>query len=738
MHTISEKTLIDLEFYTVLTSVEKYCLTDLGKNAVKKIRPFHSKNELIYELSQLNEYVSSFENNNSIPSHYFDEITKEIHLLGIENSYLEPKSLLKIASVTNSIIELVKFLKKFDVLYPTINQEASKLKFEPQILTEITKIISPFGTVLDDASPILKQTRKTISEVRNKISEAFNRALSKYNGLGYLDDIKESVYENHRVLAVLAAHKKKVKGLFLGTSKSGSIAFITPEISANLVRELNDLEVQEKEEVIKILKNLTNFLRPYAEVLTSYQHYLIHLDTVSAKAKHAVSINACLPKIVTEKKVLLKNAYHPILLEINNRKNVRTVPQSIELNEYQQIIVISGPNAGGKSITLKTVGLIQLMLQSGLLVPVHEKSELFLFDTILTDIGDNQSIENHLSTYSYRLKNMRQFLKKCQENTLFLIDEFGTGSDPELGGALAEIFLEEFYHRKAFGIITTHYANLKILADELPNVVNGNMQFDEKTLEPKYHLFIGQPGSSFTFEVAQKNGIPFSIINRAKKRVEKGKVRLDKTISKLQKERNKLQKTSEILEIEKDKAIISSENLEVTKDKMQQKLTQFYELYDQNQKMLVYGRKVNELINKFFQTNNKKEFLLEFNKWVATEKEKYQKKNPPKPTPKKVVKKAKKEENLIEIKKQEQIEITEIEVLKEVEKIKIVIESSKKIELEKRKNYVFQLNDKVRLIDGNSCGTIDKLEKNKAIVNYGLFTTKVSIEQLELVEKSKK
>lgn len=738
MHTISEKTLIDLEFYTVLNSIEKYCLTELGKNSVRKIRPFQYKNQLNFELAQLNEYVSSFENNNRIPSHYFDEISKEIHLLTIENSYLEPQAFLKIASVTNTCIELIRFFKKFDVLYPNLNQEIIKLKFEPQILIEISKIISQFGTVLDDASPVLKETRRNISEVRKKISEAFNRALTKYNSLGYLDDIKESVFENHRVLAVLAAHKKKVKGLFLGTSKSGSIAFITPEFSANLVRELQDLEIQEKEEIIKILKTLTNLLRPQTDVFIMYQAYLTHLDTISAKAKYAVNIKACLPTIVTEKKVMLKNAYHPILLELNNRKNIKTVPQSFELNEKQQIIVISGPNAGGKSITLKTVGLIQLMLQSGMLVPVHERSEMFLFDTILTDIGDNQSIENHLSTYSYRLKNMRQFLRKCQEKSLFLIDEFGTGSDPELGGALAEIFLEEFYHRKAFGIITTHYANLKILADELPHVVNANMQFDEKTLEPKYHLFIGQPGSSFTFEVAQKNGIPFSIINRAKKRVEKGKVRLDKTISKLQKERNKLQKTSEILELEKDKAIESAENLQETKDKMQLKLTQFYELYDQNQKMLVYGRKVNELINKYFQTNNKKEFLTEFNKWVAAEKEKYQKKNPLKSTPKKVVKKAKQLENKLEIQKQEQLKTTEKEVLKEVEKIKTEIETTKKIELEKRKNYNFKLNDKVRLIDGHACGTIDKIEKNKATVNYGLFTTQVSIEQLELVEKAKK
>ncbi|MDO9260929.1 MAG: DNA mismatch repair protein MutS, partial [Flavobacteriaceae bacterium] len=242
--------------------------------------------------------------------------------------------------------------------------------------------------------------------------------------------------------------------------------------------------------------------------------------------------------------------------------------------------------------------------------------------------------------------------------------------------------------------------------------------------------------SSFTFEVAQKNGIPFSIINRAKKRVEKGKVRLDKTISKLQKERNKLQKTSEILEIEKDKAIESSENLQETQDKMQQKLMQFHELYDQNQKMLVYGRKVNELANKYFQSNNKKQFLSDFNLWIATEKEKYQKKNPPIAIAKTVTKKTIKKPDLQAEKKQAALMMTEKEVLNEVEKIKIVVEETKKVELEKKKNYQFKLNDQVRLLDGNACGTIDKIEKKIATVNYGFFTTKVSIEQLELVQKA--
>ena len=374
------------------------------------------------------------------------------------------------------------------------------------------------------------------------------------------------------------------------------------------------------------------------------------------------------------------------------------------------------------------------MLQSGILIPVEERSQTYVFDSILTDIGDNQSIENQLSTYSYRLKNMRYFLRNCNESTLFLIDEFGTGSDPELGGALAEIFLEEFYEKKAFGIITTHYSNLKVLANELENVTNANMQFDERSLEPLYKLFVGQAGSSFTFEVAQKNGIPFSLINKAKKRVDTEKVRLDKTISKLQKERTILQRNSDNLAKQKLKGQEHLESLQEKEDKIQLKLAGFQELYDNNQRMLSLGRKINEFLNKFFQNNNKKELNTNFNKWVTDEKVKYAKKNPL--TPKS--KTQKKIANVVEKQIQEVIKKVEKEVLEKV----VEVRKEKKIAdvkiAEEKATYVYSINDRVRIKDSNSIGTIDKIEKKSVTINYGVFTTKTAITNLELVEKAKK
>ena len=730
---ISEKALQDLEFTTVIQQVANFSISELGKKQVLETLPYSNKKRLLRELEFTNEYLSSFESDNRIPNHGFDNIYEQIKRLTIEDSYIETESFLKIATTSETIKELKKYFKKFNTYFPQLSILSEKVDFVQEIIDDIKKVISPYGEVVDNASPELRKIRRSISGLNGKIGQSFSSALSKAKASGYLDDIKESIIDNHRVLAVLAMYRKKVTGSLLGSSKSGNIVYIAPQATLTYQRELQNLEYEEKQEVIRILKTLSHKIRPYSALLESHLDYLTHLDVISSKTKYAYSINGLLPKIDKNKRVYFKDAFHPILFVNNKEEDLEVIPQTIELNEKQQIIVISGPNAGGKSITLKTIGLLQIMLQSGILIPVNEQSETTIFDTILTDIGDNQSIENQLSTYSYRLKNMRYFLRKCNEKTLFLIDEFGTGSDPELGGALAEIFLEEFYHKKAFGIITTHYSNLKVLANELDYVTNANMQFNEQTLEPLYKLYLGQAGSSFTFEVAQKNGIPFSLINKAKKRVETEKIRLDKTISKLQKERNRLHKNSENLEKQKFKGLKHIESLQDKEEKIQAKLAGFQELYDKNQKMLSLGRKTNELFNKYLQTNNKKELTLNFNKWVADEKVKYAKKNPIKPK----TKSQKQQAKIVKKQLQEVIQKVENEVMKKVVEIRKVKHKEAEKLAKLKSEYIFKINDSVRLKDGNSVGTIERIEKKKAFINFGNFTTEAALEKLELVKKSK-
>ena len=722
MISITAKTLQDLEFDTILQTISSGCNTDLGKEKALQIVPFNEKDNLMDNLTQTSEYLSSFTNNNAIANHGFDSINHELKFLVIEDSQLELNGFRKILNLSETANVLILFLKKFAEYYPKLNEKAAKIEVTKYLINKIEEVVDKFGEIKNNASPDLLNIRRDMGTVRGKVNQSFGMALTHYNSLGYLDDIKESFAENRRVLAVLAMYRKKVKGSILGSSKTGSIAYIEPEATLNYSRELSNLEYEEKQEITRILKQLTTDIRPFHKLLLQYQEFLSDIDVIASKAKYANRINGILPTFNNEKRLYFRDAFHPILYLNNKLKNEITHPQTIELNKESSIIVISGPNAGGKTISLKTVGLLQLMLQSGILIPVHERSETFLFDRILTDIGDNQSIENQLSTYSYRLKNMNYFLKKCNDKTLFLIDEFGTGSDPDLGGALAEVFLEEFYHREAYGIITTHYTNLKILANELPNATNANMLFDEKTLMPMYKLHLGQAGSSFTFEVAQKNGIPFGLINRAKKKIEGGKVRFDKTIATLQKERSKLEKTSINLKEEESKARDESKKMETINAKIKDKLERYQELYDSNQKIIYIGQKIEDIAEKYFNNKNKKELLGEFLKIIEIENSKRKK-----ATAKEIIAKTNLKKEII---KEVEVKVEEIRVEKKEKKLKatIVIEKPKPI---------LKLNDRVRMHDGKAVGTIDKIEKNKAVVNYGVFTSTVSLDLLEFVEKGK-
>jgi len=722
MINIQSKTLESLEFPLVLQEISSACITKLGEEKVLAIVPFDKLEEINPELIRVKEFAASLSGDNGIPNHGFEAIERELFLLDIENSSLEVLGFRRILSVTLTTQTLIKFFKKFETFYIYLNSYSESITYNPFFSEEIVKIIDKYGLVRDDASSELSAIRKRLKHVKGKINSSFLKSLSNYIKQDYLDDIKESIVDNRRVLAVKAMYRKKIRGTVLGNSKTGSIVYMEPQETLEYSNELSNLLYEEQEEIKKILKTLTEYFRPYSSLLKLYQDYLITIDVLYAKAKFACQIDGVLPLLSNKRRLYLKNAYHPLLLLANKKRKEKTFPQTIELNSENRIIVISGPNAGGKSITLKTVGLLQVMLQSGLLVPTDPLSEFCFFDKVLTDIGDNQSIENQLSTYSYRLKKMNQFLKKCKEKTLFLIDEFGTGSDPELGGALAEIFLEVFYERKAFGVITTHYANLKMLANELPFATNANMQFDNRTLEPMYQLNLGEAGSSFTFEVAQKNGIPYSLINRAKKKVERGKIRFDKSIANLQKERSEVRKTSESLKTEEQKAKEHSKKLEETNNRVQSKLESYQELFDSNQRLISLGKRLDTLAKQYLNNKKKKPLMDELFKLVLIENSKI-KKTVPKT---KEIKKVQKVKQLV-IKQELEKKVAVIRKKKKTEK-----EEAKKIPAPKPKS-LLKLGDKVRMTDGIAIGTIDKIEKKKAFVNYGTFKTKVNLAELEKI-----
>ena len=714
---IPKKTLEDLEFDIVLDNILSYCVTTHGKEKLKSLFPSSNFDQINFSLNLVSEYLSSLENDNNFPNHFFESISKEIKIIQIDNSQLDIDSFRKIKTVVELTILHIKFLKKFKNYYVNIYELTKDLNIVKEIVIEINSIIDKYGFIKDNATNDLLNIRTNINSTKSKIRQSFSSALNSNNSLGYLDEIKESLIDNRRVLAVKAMYRRKVKGQMMGSSKTGIIVYIEPQETLIQSRKLQDFLYDENEEIKKILKNLTSFLQPYCAILTNYQNYLTDIDVIYAKAKYANEINGIKPNISSERITSIKNAYHPLLYSSNVKLNLKTYPQSISLNNNKRIIVVSGPNAGGKSITLKTIGLLQLMLQSGILIPVHHSSQMCVFDNIISDIGDNQSIENQLSTYSYRLKNMNSFLKKCNSKTLFLIDEFGTGSDPELGGALAEIFLEVFYERKSFGVITTHYSNLKLLANELPHMSNANMQFNDKTLEPTFNLVLGQAGSSFTFEVAQKNGIPYSIINRAKKKIERGKVRFDATIAKLQKQRVQLDKTANSLKQEEDKFKKENEKLNLTNDKIKSKLVNYQELFDSNQRMITVGNKLNDISERYFNNGKKRILISEILNLVDTLNSKRKKTNFSKvKLEKKKVKKTK-------------------EVLdKELQSIRKEKKKNKLKPVKKFINVIFKVGDKVRIEGSSTVGIIDNIEKNNAVINYDTFTTKTNLSKLEIVK----
>ena len=723
MLSIPEKTLEDLEYDEVLRQCAAFAITPMGKEVILGLKPQTDTEEVLKKLHMTSEYCASFDNENRIPNHGFEDVSQYFQLLKIDNSVLELEAFRNLARNTETSNTLVCFLDKFKTYYPSLSGLAEQLYEEKQIKPTVDGVIDRFGEVRNDASDTLYSIRKQMQQLRGKISSSFNKALSQFSNADYLDDIRESVIENRRVLAVKAMYRRKVKGAIMGSSKTGSIVFIEPEATNAQTRELQNLEFEEGEEIKKILSQLTDFLRPYLPYLEMQHAFLLEMDLVHAKARYAQEIGGLLPEITQDQKqIVYIKAYHPLLLQAHKLENKPTHPQDVHLNPENRIVVISGPNAGGKSITLKTLGLLQLMLQTGILIPVHERSKAALFERILTDIGDNQSIENHLSTYSYRLKNMKYFLRKCNANTLFLIDEFGTGSDPELGGALAEVMLEDFYEREAFGLITTHYSNLKALANELPAMVNANMQFDNKTLEPVFKLVMGEAGSSFTFEVAQKNCLPFNLINRAKKKIERGKVRFDATIAKLQKERSAIMKTEKSLKKKEDMVKSESDKMQTMNFKLKVKLTSYQELFDNNQRMIVLGNKVNELAESYFTNNKKRPLISELLRIVETENAKRKRKTAA------VAKKDREQKKKLD----EQVKKDLVKVRKEKKKQK------KQVEEVEQPKPTLAVGDQVRLFDGRSVGSIDAIEKQKATVNYGAFTTQVSLDLLELVKSAKK
>lgn len=716
MH-IQKEDLNELEFPELLAEISPFAFSKKIADKIATIRPFKLE-EAELSLKKVAEYLSSFESDNAIPFNEYEDIEAELKLMLIDNFRLDNAAFLKIKSLTEQIARLQKFYPVYDDLFLHLNNDVKDLEYRKEIIDKIDKVFNRFGEVKSEASPLLKTLRSEISQAKKAIQENFNRALTALSSTDFLDDIRESIVDDQRVLAVKSGYKKRVAGRVLGLSKTGSITYIQPESVVKHQFKLRENIEEEKKEVDKILRKLTFEISEFQPQLFDYQKYIFDLDVTRAKAKFAEKIDGVLPKINHHRTMRLVNAFHPLLLIRNKEEQKKIYPQTLTLTEQNRVLCISGPNAGGKSITLKTVGLLQLMIQSGILVPVHPKSEMFFFEKLMTDIGDNQSIENHLSTYSSRLKKMSKIIREANSKTLLLIDEFGTGSDPELGGALAESFLEFFYEKKSFSIITTHYTNIKLVIEQLPHATNAAMLFDENSLEPLYKLEVGQAGSSFTFEVAEKNKIPKFIIESAKKKVEHDIINLDKTIVKLQQEKFEVEKLKTDLTEKRDSTQNKKENLEKLNDQLEQKLFNFQKLYEDEHRKLQFGNKIEAFIDSYVKGKSRKLVVADFVKIL--EQEKFRKLGSDKD----------------ETKRLQVVKRKITQQLKKVDVQEKIIETNEKLEDKRQKERAvwMKVGQRVRIKGSASVGTIDKIDKNgKVSVNYGTFKTQISGDELERI-----
>ena len=538
-----ESALVQLEFDKIKGLLKEQCQTEFAKTRAEELR-IHTKKEFIdHELKQSDEYRQLVDASQYFPNDYVLNLLKELKLLSIPGAVLTGDQFLEIRKLPHSMQSIFKwFDKERKVIYPALNKVIAGSYYEKAIIALIDDVIDESGQVKDSASDQLLRIRQQLSRRRNELRRVFDRIVQKLSKAGLVTDTSEAFLNGRRVVALYAEHKRQVKGILHGESDTRKTSFVEPEETIELNNEVFALEHEESREVYRILRALTSRLSAYSELLLSYHNILGEYDFIRGKAKLAVMLNAHHPLIVDKAHLNLVQAFHPLLYLYNKKSQKPVYPVDLSLNEKTRILLISGPNAGGKTVTLKTVGLLQLMMQSGLLVPVHPDSEMGIFKQLMIHIGDTQSLEFDLSTYSSHLKNMKFFMENANGKTLFFIYELGSGSDPNLGGAFAEVILEELVKKHSMGIVTTHYLNLKIMANKTPGILNGAMAFDEKNLMPLYKLIIGKPGSSYTFSIAERIGLDQRIISRARQLVDEDHFRLDKLLNRTEQDLHAIEK----------------------------------------------------------------------------------------------------------------------------------------------------------------------------------------------------
>lgn len=611
-----ESAAVQLEFERVKSLLKEHCRTEHAKSKAEQLR-IHTRKEYIdLELQQSHEFKLLLEQSQYFPNDHILNIQRDLKLLGIPGGMLTGEQFLAVRKLTESIEKIFRwFDSERRIAYPALTKVIEETYYEKIIAELIDEVLDETGYVKDSASPELDKIRMSLFRRRNELRRAFEKVVAKLNKAGYAADIEESFSNGRRVVAVFSEYKRQVKGILHGESDSRKTAFIEPEETIELNNEVHSLENDERKEVFRILRDLTSRLSVYSSLLMQYHDVVGEFDFIRAKGKLAVDMRGNFPNVVDKAHIELRDAYHPLLYLYNKQTGKPTIPVTITLDEKSRILIISGPNAGGKTVTMKTIGLNQMLLQSGLLVPVHPNSQMGIFKQLFIHIGDTQSLEFELSTYSSHLLHMKHFIENANGKTLFFIDELGSGSDPNLGGAFAEVILEELARRRSFGIVTTHYLNLKVMANHTSGIINGAMAFDEVKLQPLYKLTIGKPGSSYTFSIAERIGLPQHLINRARKLVDDDHFKLDKLLNRTEQDLQTLTKEkTELSKLLKENERLKKElEVSLNKEKHRQQIELLRHQNKVTEDRIAYlkdtERKLKQIVFEWKKTDNKEEVL---------------------------------------------------------------------------------------------------------------------------------
>ena len=554
-----------LGFNEVKQLIHKHCLSPMGQYMVSKMQVMNKFDQINKFLRQTKEFKNILENQEPLQISTFFDIKTLAEKIRVEGSYLMEDELFQIYLSLQTVFSVLRFFEERKDVYPNLEALFEHIPVEKNILKKIETVLDPKGKIKPNASSKLQEIIGDIAkgeqEVRKRMDGIYRQAVAS----NWVADGSLTIRDGRMCIPILADHKRKLKGFIHDESASGQTVYMEPEEVFTLNNKIRDLEFDKRREIIRILIALTDDLRPYTPLLLSYHGFLTKLDFVRAKALFAIEVEADMPVLVAEPRIKLINARHPLLYLSFKEDKKTVVPLNIHMNENLRIVLVSGPNAGGKSVCMKTVGLLQLMVQSGLLIPVHESSELGVFDNIFADIGDDQSIESDLSTYSAHLTKMRYFVAHATPKSLVMIDEFGTGTDPQFGGPMAEAVLEVLNNKKVRGVITTHYSNLKLFAGNTPGLENASMLFDNDKMKPLYVLEMGKPGSSYAFEIAQNIGLQKEVLILAREKTGTNQNRIDSLLVDLEREKKQIYDTKVHLANQQNKV----KNLVAENEKLQ-------------------------------------------------------------------------------------------------------------------------------------------------------------------------